>query len=102
MRGLDSTCTLPCASRKSSSAAKLWVWNARPNRLPPGTPGITVPATALLASVRLIGSEVRFGDTSWPVVPREGFGPSTPLCALPLGNAARSEEHTSDLQPDSF
>src|SRR5690606_34813005 len=34
MRGLDSTCTLPWVSRKDSSAAKLLVWNARPNSEP--------------------------------------------------------------------
>jgi len=34
MRGLDSTCTSPWVSRKLSSAAKLLVWKASPNRPP--------------------------------------------------------------------
>src|SRR5258708_3271168 len=40
MRGLDNTCRLPCVSRKEISAAKLLVWNARPNNVP----GVPVPA----------------------------------------------------------
>src|ERR1700676_1824118 len=40
MRGLDNTCSLPWVSRKDTNAAKLLVWNARPNRVP----GVPVPA----------------------------------------------------------
>src|SRR5512143_2059761 len=38
MRGLDSTCTSPWVSRKFSRAAKLLVWNARPNSVPATEP----------------------------------------------------------------
>ena len=38
MRGLDNTCRLPWVSRKDINAAKLPVWNARPNKVP-GMPG---------------------------------------------------------------
>ncbi len=43
MRGLDNTCRLPWVSRKEINAAKLLVWNARPNRVP----GVPIPATIL-------------------------------------------------------
>src|SRR5438309_5061421 len=36
MRGLESTCTLPCDSRKVSNAAKLGVCSASPNTAPAG------------------------------------------------------------------
>ena len=42
MRGLDSTCTVPCVSRNCSSAAKFCVWIASPNSAPPGTPAVSV------------------------------------------------------------
>src|SRR3989338_2735176 len=73
IRGLDSTCTLPCDSRKLSSAAKLLVWNARPNKEPaacpaaakvaPGmdeiTPSVTAPAVARVAPGDNCPREVR-------------------------------------------
>src|SRR5258708_10758623 len=40
MRGLESTCRLPWVSRNEINAAKLLVWNARPNRVP----GVPTPA----------------------------------------------------------
>src|SRR3954463_7196769 len=49
IRGLDSTCRSPWVSRKEINAAKLLVWNARPNNVPgvpakvaivPGAPGV--------------------------------------------------------------
>jgi len=46
MRGLDSTCTLPCDSRKLSSAAKLLVCNASPNT----DPGTSAPAIKALVA----------------------------------------------------
>ena len=55
MRGLDSTCTLPCVSRKFSSAAKLLAWKARPNNDPAPlpearlTPGVEVIAPLVIA-----------------------------------------------------
>src|SRR5665811_1688785 len=64
MRGLDNTCTLPCDSRKFNSAAKLLVWNAKPNRVPdpvapsearlaPGV-AVTKPLVSAPAVARLV------------------------------------------------
>src|SRR5437763_714948 len=46
MRGLESTWTVPCDSRKLSNAAKLLVWNARPKT----DAGVVAPDTIALVA----------------------------------------------------
>src|SRR5471032_3019974 len=71
MRGLDSTCTEPCDSRKEIMAAKLLVWNARPNSEP--------ALLAALASAEPVIAEM-------PAVPPLGFTAGWPQ---PAGSGAR-------------
>src|SRR6185295_6127041 len=57
MRGLESTCTLPCVSRKVSSAAKFLACSARPKTDP------AAPLVPVAAAARPAGSTVNPGAT---------------------------------------
>ena len=89
MRGLDSTCTVPWDSRKSSSAAKLAVWKASP-KMDPGTvaPAASVRAATSAAIVEPSSSEPSgpraVNDDSAPVVPSVVPGLTTPAPKFPL------------------
>ena len=71
MRGLESTCVLPWLPRKSSTAAKLGVWKARPSRLPAvvaadssAAPGVTEMRPSPMLAPTPLGESEPPGETT--------------------------------------
>src|SRR5471032_432449 len=89
MRGLDSTCTVPCDSRKDISAAKLLVWKARPNSEPPVVAAVPIAAPGMAVSAPA-ASEVAVPPA--PSGVSEEPGDSRPVDSLLLTRLAKIDQ----------
>ena len=94
MRGLDSTCVVPCESRNCSNAAKFEAWKARPNTAPPLPANVAAEANVPICAFAVSPPLLRFA----PLVP----APSVvllPICPIaPRGLSC--VRNSAQLMPD--